>query len=33
MEGNNKLKNETMREQGGWDNWNMIELEKCDIVI
>jgi hypothetical protein len=32
-EGYNQLKYKTMREQGGWDNWNMIELEKCDIVI
>ena len=29
----NQLKYKTMREYGGWDNWDMIELEKCDITI
>lgn len=22
-----------MREYGGYDNWNMIQLEKCDLTI
>lgn len=33
MEGHDQLKYKTMREYGGWDNWDMIELEKCDIII
>tara|TARA_Y100000389_G_scaffold128810_1_gene126275 strand:+ start:392 stop:952 length:561 start_codon:yes stop_codon:yes gene_type:complete len=33
MEGYNQLKYQIIRKYGGWDNWNMIELEKCDLTI
>ena len=32
-EKHNQLKYKKIREYGGWDNWDMIELEKCNIII
>jgi len=29
----NQLKYKTIRKYGGWENWNMIQLEKCDLTI
>ena len=32
-EGHNQLKYQIIRENGGWENWNMICIEECDETI